>query len=298
MKPKNSKAHEAVKKNLREFCSWVWKTWPNYKINKEINIPTKEPESDGHPGLDWVDAFSDLVEVDWLDKNGSDKETEFLNVLTRGGTNIPLSYNQLVDMWFTKSTIADDLGVIVGDEDLDKARELARVADEERINQTGEYTLREIGDVFGLTGTSIKNDIDSASKKFSSFFPNGPREEPDWDRWEECYETAERIFLEAVKTEVAHAKANPVEGEIVFSPLDLLDNLRERGFTIQEDVSNNELTVIYLVMEEYSLGNIEKVKKILLGDLSSDSNILMSFQNVFSSICFPANKRGRPRKTT
>lgn len=271
-----------------------------------------------------AEEFSEQF-VQWIvDKwpNYVPADVSFHEIRT-GKTRLPYSYKQLVDMFSVKEALKVELQGVESDEDIVKTYEKENKKNVARVNQTGDVTLKAIGnELNGITAAAVKLLGDAAQEKFRSFAMltkkdrRGKQKVYQFDmedeEWYEKAEEAAEIFvnlakkgLEATKGEPLYAPLPNGKWELVedgeYSVEEFLEDMLQEGYLTPNEASlvkEPEWVALHLLLSLIAEGKEEKAKDYLVTDLALLDNIVKVFQNINAKLWFPAGKRGRPPKNS
>jgi hypothetical protein len=225
----------------------------------------------------------------WFDPSVT--EENVLNHITateRKGV-FPLSAKELGELWKLKKSLGSSLGKL-SDAELSQgeAKPVKKVDDDKTKYQTGDVTLRSVGqELGGLTPTMINKLSDTGMEKFKKLL--GGKDSEDFagqtknlmQKITQAREEVSKDFAVALKAapSVESFLADLVKAQtLTAKELELIEPEEKEGLDILREREP------------------EAIALILAQDIEDTDNLFKTFQSAVSKKMLPFGKRGRPRK--
>lgn len=201
----------------------------------------------------------------------------------------PLSAKELAELWKLKKSLGQSLGKL-SDAELSQgeAKPVKKVEDEKTKYQTGDVTLRDVGqELGGLTPTMINKLSDTGMEKFKKLL--GGKDSEDFagqtknlmQKISQAREEVAKDFAVALKSapSVESFLADLVKAQtLTVKELELIEPEEKEGLDILREREP------------------EAIAAILAQDIEDVDNLFKTFQSAVSKKMLPYGKRGRPRK--
>lgn len=156
--------------------------------------------------------------------------------------------------------------------------------------QTGEVTLKEIGETLGgLTPTMINKITYSGMDKFKKMLNGIPFEEMRNEEYAKLNK-----FIMDCRTSAAVEYSNDLKNS-KGNVKTFINNLMKKHVLSSNDVKlmeDKEVEALTMI----SMKSQGEITQILLADILNENNVFKSYQSLVSKKAFPNKKRGRPRK--
>lgn len=285
----------ATKKvSLKEFNEMLVKM-----VREELTVALKEDLSPHLKRIRDSEAMAAWLMRQYFDPNKHGDKVWFspsvnadnvLEFVSNTKNNFPLSPKEVADMWKLKKSLGASMKLVAKDLEGDSTNQEPEEDDGKEVYQTGEVTLKDIGqELGGLTPTMINKLAASGMEKVKKITKGVAPWDMESEQWDDLIgaimkarqETAQE-FAGELKRHAGDVKAflQSLEEKHVLSPGDmkLVSDKEVKGLAI---LSGKELA---------------QIVNVLLSDIERDDNIFKSFQSAVSKKIFPPAKRGRPRK--
>lgn len=205
----------------------------------------------------------------------------------RGQKLFPNTPRNLVNLWKLKSDLSSRLGATV--RDLEKAEKKDKEEEEKAKYQTGDVSLKDIGqELGGVTPTMINKLATSGMEKFAKLTKDVSPSEMEYADVEDMLNKIETARQEVAKEFAKKLKeANSVDEflktlakEHILTPTDL------------KIISPEEIEGLEILMDKSE----DRIAMILIEDIEDDDNLFKTYQSAVSKKVHPPAKRGRPKK--
>jgi hypothetical protein len=201
----------------------------------------------------------------------------------------PLSAKELAELWKLKKSLGQSLGKL-SDAELSQGevKPVKKVEDEKTKYQTGDVTLRDVGqELGGLTPTMINKLSDTGMEKFKKLL--GGKGSDDFagqtknlmQKISQAREEVAKDFAIALKSapSVESFLADLVKAQtLTVKELELIEPEEKEGLDILREREPDAIAAI------------------LAQDIEDVDNLFKTFQSAVSKKMLPYGKRGRPRK--
>lgn len=285
----------ATKKvSLKEFNALLVKI-----VREELSEALKEDISphikrirDSEAMAAWLmrQYFDPNKHADKIWYNPSVNANNVLEFVSNTKNNFPLSPKEVADMWKLKKSLGSSMKLVAKDLEGDSSGQEPAEDEGKEVYQTGEVTLKDIGqELGGLTPTMINKLAASGMEKVKKITKGVAPWDMETEQWDELMgaimkarqETAQE-FASALKSHAGDVKAflQELEEKHILSPGDM------------KLVSDKEVEGLAILSGKEPA----QIINVLLSDIERDDNIFKSFQSAVSKKIFPPAKRGRPRK--
>lgn len=275
---------------LRHRISQIVKEEVQRALKEDTNpLFDKVPRSQRKEFAAWImrqyfdpSKHSDKV---WFDSSvTADNVLEYLSS-PDGSRLFPNSPRNLVSLWKLKLDLGAKLGT-VSDEEMDDDPS----SEEEKAKyQTGDVSLKDIGqELGGVTPTMINKLASAGMEKFSKLTSGKHPSDLDDEELENFLKVIKDARLTGAKefadklisAKSINAFLHSLAKEQVLTPTDL------------KIISPEELDALKILKTRPK----ENIILILLEDVENDDNIFKTYQSYVSKKVFPPGKRGRPKK--
>jgi len=229
----------------------------------------------------------------WYDPSVTEQNVlDHLSSTEKKGT-FPLSTKEVAELWKLKKNLGASMGklsdkelALVGSEPASK--KAAEPEEEKQTYQTGETTLRDIGqELGGLTPTMINKLGATAQEKFKKLF-GGETSDDATGQTKNLMQKIQRAREVTADEFVAALKSAP-------SVAAFLESLVKSQILTANElklIEPEEMEGLDILREKEP----ERAKMILVQDIEEDDNLFKTFQSAVSKKMLPYGKRGRPRK--
>lgn len=213
-----------------------------------------------------------------------------LDYVSNTKNHFPLSPKEVADMWKLKKSLGASMKLVAKDLEGASEDEVEEPGDDKAVYQTGEVTLKDIGqELGGLTPTMINKLAASGMEKVKNITKGVAPWDMEADQWDQLMDTIMKARVETANefANTLKASAGDIKG--------FLQGLEEKHVLSPGDlklVSDKEVEGLTVLASK----SPEQIANVLLHDIERDDNIFKSFQSAVSKKVFPPAKRGRPRK--
>jgi hypothetical protein len=199
-------------------------------------------------------------------------------------SGFPLSPREVVDDWSIKKSLKSDISNIT-DQDIEAFEK------NEPVNNTGEKTLKDIGDALGITGVQARNIEMSALDKLKTLLGGKNPLSMDEDELDRLFANVEAARR---KVSVEFAKALKDAGGDIKAFLKGLVAKNILGPADVKLLTQQELEMLMFLMDQPE----SEIALYLRGDAAKADNKIKSFQAAVARALSPVRPRGRPKKSS